>query len=111
TDYLVRNARTAIPFLLGAVLLGVLIACADVANLLLARAGARRKEMLIRNALGASRMRIVRQLLIESLVLSFAGAAVGLALGWWGTALLVNAIPSSFRDFLPGLNDLSLNWN
>ncbi|HLG15730.1 MAG TPA: ABC transporter permease [Blastocatellia bacterium] len=110
SDYLVKNARTSIPFLLAAVGLVLLISCADVANLLLARAGARRKEILIRNALGASRWRIVRQLLVESLLLSVAGAGIGLLLGRWGTGLLAAAIPSSFRDFLPGLNDLSLDW-
>ncbi len=104
--HLVGETGSMLLLLFGAVSFVLLIACANVANLLLVSAAARQKEMAIRTALGASRMRVIRQLLTESLILAFAGGAIGLLLALWGVALMMKLLPHDF----PRVGEINLDW-
>jgi putative ABC transport system permease protein len=94
------GAENILTFLLGAVSFVLLIACANVANLLLAAGAARQKELALRAATGAGRGRLVRQLLTENLVLSLVGCGCGLVLAFWGTRLFALIVPTGFPELL-----------
>jgi predicted permease len=108
-EVIVGQIRPILLLLLGAVGLLLLIACANVANLLLARAMARRNEMAIRTALGASRARLIGLMLTDGLILSFTGAIAGMAVAYWTIKAFVAMIPSTLLDAMPYLKHMGID--
>ena len=104
-ERVVGNTDTILLVLMGAVAFLLLIACANVADLLMARAAARQKEIAVRTALGASRWRVIRQLVTESVLLGLTGGAAALALAFWGLDLLVAHLP----PFMPRVEQIGID--
>lgn len=101
-----QDARRSLLIFVGAVGIVLLIACVNVANLLLSRAATRKTEIAVRRALGAGRGRVIRQLLTESVVMGLAGGSLGLALAYWGKNLLISFIAPT----MPSLDPISIDW-
>jgi putative ABC transport system permease protein len=106
-EQLVGNSRRALLVLLAAVGFVLLVACANIANLLLARTAARERELAIRASLGAGRMRLMRQLIMEALPLGLAGGLAGIALAYW----ILNLIQALLPPTLPRQNPITLDWH
>jgi putative ABC transport system permease protein len=107
---LVVGVRLTLLVLWGAVGLVMLLACANVANLMLARTVARQREMAIRAAVGARRWQLIRQLLGESLMLGITGGALGLLLAIWGVSAIASLVPEGFASSVHNLNAIALDW-
>jgi putative ABC transport system permease protein len=103
------ETKSYLEMLLGAVLFVLMIACANVANLQFARATGRIREVAVRTALGASRWRVVAQLVTESVILSVSGAVLGLAVAKWGIEAMRSGMPAEVRKYILGWNDMQLD--